>query len=290
MFGRNDWDRQTLESRVADAGNRVRYPAASPDAAETGAYGELLTRELEAAGWSPPEAHVVVLGMTPELRQRLHEMDCRVSCVDNNRNAVALYRDWVASEYQGRETIALDDWLGYASTMRNPVHAFVGDGILANVRDVDCCAELLGQLHRALLPGGCCVFRLTALPSCLAELPSLAGEFIRQFRQGELDEGEFGFAMRKLGFIERAYDRERGILDNAAIYAMLAQMLGDGRLSPEEYAVIQRYFFSGPNLFLPETVLEKIITASGFRLRTHKLTGRHWYRYYSFYVCTRVGC
>jgi hypothetical protein len=43
MFGRNDWDRQTLESRVADAGNRVRYPAASPDAAETGAYGELLT-------------------------------------------------------------------------------------------------------------------------------------------------------------------------------------------------------------------------------------------------------
>lgn len=95
--------------------------------------------------------------------------------------------------------------------------------------------------------------------------------------------------MRKLGFIERAYDRERGILDNAAIYAMLAQMLGDGRLSAEEYAVIQRYFFSGPNLFLPETVLEKIITASGFRLRTQKLTGRHWYRYYSFYVCTRGG-
>ncbi|MBK8991832.1 MAG: hypothetical protein IPM40_09105 [Gammaproteobacteria bacterium] len=125
MFGRNDWDRQTLESRVADTGNRVRYPAASPDAAETGAYGELLTRELEAAGWSPPEAHVVVLGMTPELRQRLHEMDCRVSCVDNNRNAVALYRDWVASEFRaGKRSPEL---AGLAS--HEDGSCFVGDGI-----------------------------------------------------------------------------------------------------------------------------------------------------------------
>lgn len=243
MSGSNHWDRQTLESRVADAGNRARYPAASPDAAEVGAYGELLLRELEAAGWSARDAHVVVLGMTPELRQRLHEMGCRVSCVDNNRNALALYRDWIAPEYQARETIELEDWLAYASRTRNPVHAFVGDGILANARDADCCAELLGQLHRALLPGGCCVFRLSALPARVAELPPLAVEFIRQFRRGTLDQGEFGFAMRKLGFLDRAYDREHGILDNATIYAMLAQMHGDGRLSAEEYAATRHYFF-----------------------------------------------
>jgi hypothetical protein len=287
MGGANYWDEAALRARVADASTRTRHPAGSPDVAERETYGRLLGRELARAGLHPTTAQVAVLGMTPEIRQQLHSMGCSVTCVDSSSRAVDMYRDWIDANYQGRERIVVREWSAFASSDHRPVDAFLGDGVLANVPSGAACEALLRALYAALSERGCCILRLSSLPSEYAHLPPLAEDLIRRHRAGELDRWEFGFAMRKLGFLDRAYDRASGLLDNSRVYSLVERMREAAQLSHDEYAAIGQYLFTGPNLFLPATRLEALIQDCGFSLETSTLTGRHWYGYYSFYVCQK---
>ncbi len=281
------WDIRALQARIADGPQRVRYPAGSPDNLETEKYIEYLGRHLHNAGKNPADADVVVLGMTPEIRLALHEFGYGVTCVDNSDQAIELFRDWIPPAYRQRETIKRSDWTAYASTAGKSIDAFLGDGVLANFPDVGSCRDLLCALFQALTPGGVCIFRLTSLPSRYIELPSLSHELIWQFRNNDLDPYEFGFAIRKFGFLDRAYDANKFILNNQLVFELIREMHRNSKLSEEEYAATQRYQFYGPNLLMPRDKLQTLIAECGFQVETHRLNGRHWYDYYSFYVCSK---
>lgn len=278
----NDWDMNALTARIADSGARLRYEAGSPNSAETERYGVLLKTALRH---SPNRAHVVVLGMTPELRQLVQTLHCRVSCVDNNAASIELYRDWIAA---GTEHIVETDWMALASRLDSPADAILGDGVFGNIASLETARELLNVLHKSLTKTGSLILRTVVIPHHFPLHEQRAECLLERFRAGRIDAAEFGFGMRKFGNFDQAYNAQTQRLDNRISFECYRRWLDEGVLSQAEYAAIQRYYFGGYNLMPTQHCWEALLDAAGFDYERQVLQGKEWYEYYPIYHCLKV--
>jgi hypothetical protein len=106
---------------------------------------------------------------------------------------------------------------------------------------------------------------------------------LKLYRQGELNEAEFGFGVRLLGHYACCYDPKTFILDNAKLFAECEQMWRRNEFTDEEYACIRRYCFSGRNSILTQELWEQLLEEAGFSFQIRCCRGKHWYDYYRVY-------
>ena len=113
-----------------------------------------------------------------------------------------------------------------------------------------------------------------------------ADRLLRRFRKGEIDETEFGFGVRLLGHYGCCYDPARFLLDNKKLFDECDRDCRNGKITQEELSFICRYYFSGTNCIVPQTVWEQILAECHYDYGTHPCHGRDWYEYYKVYACT----
>lgn len=272
------WNRPTLEARIADAARRQRHEAGSPNPEEIACYRERLLD-------GPRPRRVIVLGMTPELRVMALTAADRVITLEQSSDAIALYRDWTPEADRRRESILQADWFDLDRLLVRPVDAVLGDGVFGNILTIDGHRRLLAVLRSVLGSGGRIVLRQALVPRGFDPEVNSGERQIEAFRTGRLSAAEFGFGMRLWGCYAEAYDSARGLLDNRVVFARYADWRANGRLTDEEWNAIQRYYYGGRNMILPQDDWESLLGECGLEFSVRPLTGRAWYAYYPVYAC-----
>ena len=275
----NEWDRKTLQTRIRDTGSRVLYEAGSPNAEEIAAYAAGLLQH-------PPGSTAIVLGMTPELRSLATSIFEHVISIDRNLAAIELYADWLPSGNRQRETIVHDDWFHISDYVSAPASAVLGDGVFGNLPDVATHRRLLTCIATALSPGGRFVTRKAMVPRDFRAEENSADRLLHRFREGEIDESEFGFGVRLLGHYRCCYDPARFLLDNKKLFDECDRDFRTGKITQEELSFIRRYYFSGTNCIVPQALWERILAECHYDYVTHPCHGKTWYDYYKVYACT----
>lgn len=272
----SQWDEEALRARVCDSEGRTRHAAGSPDEAEIAAYAAALPNGSE-------ERTAVVLGMTPELRRLVTSRFARTVSVDASTQSIQMYRDWVDEEFRSRETIVQGGWLALPQYIPGGAAAVVGDGVFGNLPHVEAHRELLAAVREVLQPGGRFITRKVMVPRGFDASECSVPALLRQHRQGELDDAEFGFGVRLLGHYACCYDSQTCILDNAKLFAECEEMWRQNEFTDEEYACIRRYCFSGNNSMVTQDLWEQLLDEAGFAFQVRRCRGRHWYGYYMVY-------
>ncbi|MGF1449326.1 MAG: class I SAM-dependent methyltransferase [Opitutales bacterium] len=276
MPSRDPWSASTLARRIASGGLKQRHAAGSPGPEEVEAYARGLPEGLA-------EGSALVLGMTPELRNLAASRAAQTVAIDRNAEAVALYRDWLDPRYADRERIVESGWFELATQVipEAPFHAILGDGIFANTPDRAAHLDLLQLFKAVLAPGGRMIFRKAL--AWEGQPSQDAAWLIEQYRAGAIDAAAFGLGMRLTGFLNAHYDRATSMLDNAALFAAIAELADTGGLTEAEFAATQRYYFDGNNCLLTRPDWEAVLREAGMQFRVHPLEGRLWYAYYPVY-------
>lgn len=270
------WRPDELDARVSDAARRHRHLAGSPDPHEVAAY---------AAALPATPDHVVVLGMTPELRTMAVRRSRLVTSVDHDPAVIERYAPWVASD--GGEHIVEAGWAQLDEVVAGPVDAVLGDGALGNVVAPVDQHGVLRAVASVLGPSGCFVTRHAVLPDDLDPDQVHHQRLLQEHRAGHLDDATFGLGTRLLGHLATCWDDADGILDSGATLALDRARHHRGELTDRELAVIERYRFSGRTSLLPEHRWIARLNDAGLDATVVTLEGRAWYRWYRIYVATR---
>jgi hypothetical protein len=279
------WDSEAYNARIADPRKKIRYEAGSPNAVEVACYKYYMKAAFDRLPKYKGRREVLVLGMTPELRQLAHDLDCSVTCVDKSPLAIRLFRDWISGHSDYTERIIQANWLELAGVVDRRFDVVMGDGAFGNILTVAKSIKLLGILKAIMRKGGLLVLRKIIVPSGFSFHKHTAEALLKQFRAGEIIGDEFGFGMRIFGRYSEAYNRNSFILDNDIVFRRYSEWHEEGALSDREYKVIRRYYFNGLNLIPPQDTWEDLLSGTGYHFQSSPLSGRMWYQYYPIYCC-----
>lgn len=276
------WNSKTYQARVKSSTDRTLHEAGSPDQQEIEAYRIFLKRGLP----QQKEGSVLVLGMTPSLRNLSLEAGCRVMSIDRNPEAISLFKDWLLPEYSSRESIVNGNWSELPHLLQNPVNEILGDGVFGNILSLEEHQNILQKLKASINKNGVMIFRKILVPPDLSIEAKKAEKIIDKFRMGLLTEAEFGFDMRLFGSYAEAYDFQKYTLDNRIVFDRYHNWLKEGKISKWESEIVSRYYFGGLNLIPPQKIWEQLLREAGFKFEVKTLKGKTWYEYYPIYVCS----
>lgn len=274
----NRWDSVSLLARIKDKDARQRFEAGCPNKVEIEAYAAALPCNCS-------QQTTVVLGITPELRLLAAKSFKKVLTIDYSRQSIETYTDWLTSSYRQKETIINGNWLNLQEHLPGPVFVIMGDGIFGNLQDVEQHRILLSNIASSLFPGGSFITRMAFIPEGFEPDEHTAEKLINRFRNGEINEAEFGFDMRILGHYKFCYDKNKYILDNAKLFKECDDFLRCGKISKEELSLIRRYYFTGKNCIISQGLWEALLQQHNFSFTIQPCFGRTWYKYYMVYKC-----
>ncbi|MBD2579635.1 class I SAM-dependent methyltransferase [Oscillatoria sp. FACHB-1406] len=280
----SQWTSDAFKSRISDYSSRKRFEAGSPNDREIEAYSYHISNHFRG---NLQGKKALVLGLTPELRAMLHDFGMSVICIDQNQDAIALFRDWLPLDRTVDENIVEGDWMNLEDYLDEPIDVVVGDGVFGNILSLQGHRTLLNKIEKILNNRGICVFRKILIPENFSVQEYEVKKLIKRHRSGEMDDAEFGFAMRIWGLKDTAFNENKFLLDNNYSFSIFRQMYRDGLLNDDEIAAIERYYFGGINLITPQAIWEELLTDSGFEFESFPLSGKDWYAYYPIFGCVR---
>jgi len=279
------WNLKAFQSRISNSKKRERFPAGSPNAEEIQTYRSHIFDHFQG---NLKGKQALVLGLTPELRSMLHYLGTSVICIDNNPDAIALFRDWLPKDIEVTENILEGSWSDLSNLLQSSVDIIVGDGVFGNMLSLDLHFKLLTEIKSVMNPQGICVFRKIMIPQNFSLDKHQADLLIEQYNQGVIDESEFGFGMRIFGLKEQVFDPETFLLDNRKSFDIFEKMYRNKILSTSAMSAIQRYYFNGLNLITPQSLWEELLKQVGFDFVSVPLQGKQWYEYYPIYRCSFI--
>jgi len=278
----SDWNKEVYRSRINNAGQFLRFEAASPNTEEIEQYRDYA---LSIARDNSRQLRALVLGMTPELRCMAAEAGFELISADNNPDAIATYQGWLQEPAHSQEKIIRSDWAALCEQISGGVDVILGDGVFGNILGLDSHRELLQELISLLNPGGGIVLRQALIPRGFTVDDHESMMLLDKYRAGQLSDGEFGLAMRLWGMSRLAYNPDTCLLDNKIVYDYYDSLRQSGIITPAELEVIRRYYFAGKNMILTQDCWEEMLVSAGLNFEVQPLTGRDWYSYYPVYGC-----
>ncbi|MEM8750328.1 MAG: hypothetical protein AAGF28_08495 [Pseudomonadota bacterium] len=266
------WSKRDLQARIA--GNGHRHRAGSPAGREVECYRQNMVRALENA----QSRRVLVLGMTPELRQAALDARAEIVSMELSQKAIDVYGDWIVSN--GSETIVQDNWLALDPSVHGRFGAILGDGVFPNLLTQGEQAALMGKLAQCLEPAGRIVMRHPVLPDA-QELEDMHWtRLVSKLRNAEICEDAFGLSMRLWGLSQSADVMKDGMVDNAAVFSKIDALLDGGKISADEHQLVHRFRFFGKNLFASMGAFEELAARFDMAVTDHNINEGFWSRYY----------
>ena len=276
METRNHWGKNVFIARSDD--NKRGYPPGSPGEDELQAYRDFAVRVPDASSG-------LVMGLTPGVREVIGPLTASIALIDKSQDAIDFLSGAVPDSIIKKERIHLEDWENMPNVLNEKIDIVMGDGVFANLLTDQSQIAVLKAIKNVLSPNGRFITRNCVLPAELIPDGIDARTLINNYRDGIIDENEFGHAMRVLGSMTSAYDRTSHLLDNKAVYALYAEWKKDGTITDTEFEIIMRYFFDGYHYYPPKPHWEKLLNQAGFLFEVKKLEGRIYNRYLPIYSC-----
>ena len=276
METRNHWGKNVFIAR--SDGNKRGYPPGSPGKDELQVYRDF------AVGM-PDVSSGLVMGLTPGVREVLGALTASATLIDKSRDAIDFLSDAVPCPVRKKERIHLEDWENMPNVLNEKVDIVMGDGVFANLLTDRSQFAVLKAVKSVLGPNGRFITRNCVLPTELIPDGIEAQTLINNYREGIIDESEFGHAMRVLGSMASAYDGTSHLLDNKTVYALYAEWKEDGTITGAEFEIIMRYFFDGYHYYPPRHHWEKLLNQAGFSFEVKKLEGKIYNKYLPIYSC-----
>ncbi len=140
---------------IADMWNTYFTQPSRVSKDEASKYGIWLSKYSDAS------KNVLLLGVTPEIRESLAGLNCNVTCIDINKEMISAM-DSILKVKNPDERILNENWLDN-SLSDNSFDIVVGDAVLPNVAWVDR-EKLLMQIKRVLKPDGLFITRAFYVP------------------------------------------------------------------------------------------------------------------------------
>ena len=276
METRNHWGKNVFIARSDD--DKRGYPPGSPDENELQVYRDFAVRVPNASGG-------LVMGLTPGVREVMGYLTASVTLIDKSRDAIDFLSDAVPDSVRKKERIHLEDWENMPNVLNRKVDIVMGDGVFANLLTDQSQIAVLKAIKNILSSNGRFITRNCVLPTELIPDGVEAQTLINNYRNGIIDESEFGHAMRVLGSMASAYDRASHLLDNKTVYALYAEWKEDGTITGAEFEIIMRYFFDGYHYYPPRHHWEKLLNQAGFAFEVKELEGKIYNKYLPIYSC-----
>ena len=122
---------------------------------ESNKYKEWLSK------YADPSKNILLLGVTPEIRESLAGLNCNVTCIDINKEMISAM-DSVLKVKNPLEEILNENWLDN-SLPDNSFDIVIGDAVLPNVAWEER-EKLLMEVKRVLKPDGLFITRAFCVP------------------------------------------------------------------------------------------------------------------------------
>ena len=142
---------------VADMWNTYFTQPSRVSKDEASQYKKWLSKYSDA----DTSKNVLLLGVTPEIRESLAGLNCNVTCIDINKEMISAM-DSVLKAKNPKEIILNENWL-VNSLSDKSFDIVVGDAVLPNVAWADR-DKLLMQIKRVLKPNGLFMTRAFCVP------------------------------------------------------------------------------------------------------------------------------
>ena len=276
METRNHWGKNVFIARSDD--NKRGYPPGSPSESELQAYRDFAVRV--------PNASIgLVMGLTPGVREVIGPLTASVTLIDKSQDAIDFLSDAVPDPIRNKERIHLEDWENMPNVLNEKADIVMGDGVFANLLTDQSQITVLKAIKNVLSSNGRFITRNCVLPTELIPDGIDARTLINNYRDGIIDESEFGHAMRVLGLMASAYDRTSHLLDNKIVYALYAEWKEDNAITDAEFEIIMRYFFDGFHYYPLKRHWENLLNQAGFSFEVKELEGKIYNRYLPIYSC-----
>lgn len=198
------------------------------------------------------DPHVLVLGVTPELRMLALRKGCRVTAVDISMvmlNAMSEFMDYSGLD-KTRETVVHGDWLS-VPLEKHGYDLAMGDGFLNcldNLRDYE---TLLARLRDLLKPDGYVSTRISNLPDTWNPMNIL--ELLEDYgnsRTGNPHPGCFDLQLSlRLALSTDSFSEQSGRWSWKKVIGKLRKLEEEGRISNEIFKPVLDYFYDMPRFW-----------------------------------------
>lgn len=205
--------------------------------------------------------NVLVLGVTPELRDAALENGLTVYSVDFDPKIITAFKPLVRHQNSQKDRVIEGNWLD----MYYPAGFFslvMGDASFANLSSKKETEKLAALLATTLKPGGYLVLRSWVSPKRKKSVTELTGLYRAKKRQF----GEFFMDMRAVAYFENVYSKDTYQYDGKKTFDLFDEEYGRGNLTEAEHQRLMKYRTDIFNLVYPETEFVTLIEMHGFTL------------------------
>jgi len=211
---------------MAQARKKRRSPAA-PTQSEQGIIEGFLREAIKGIG----NPQVLVLGVTPELRQIALNNGCWVVSVDISSDMIKAMRDLVDCQDRERDKIIQGNWLTVPFE-DNTFDLVLGDASFVNLSSFGDAEKLLLKLNRVLkLDGHLLLHELVYLPDKKKTFEQIAADY----RAGKTKWPDFYVEMRFLAFFDDFYNPKTKIFPMAEVFREIEKKFKAGEITEQEF-------------------------------------------------------
>jgi len=215
------WSKQMAENRMK------RRPPTAPGISEQKTYENFLKKALK----NKENPKVLILGVTPELRNIALKNNCQVVSVDISRAIIKAMNPLIKYKGIKKEKVINANWLTYPFP-KNSFNLIMGDAPLTNLLSINEVRKLLFKVRRALKPGGFLLLReLIHLSNKKAPFKKIVSDY----RNNKIKWEDFFMDLRFYTFFNKAYNSKNKLLSADKIFQEIEKKYQQGELTKKEY-------------------------------------------------------
>ncbi len=241
------WSKQMGQNRK----KRKKRSPAVPSISEQKTYEKFLKQALK----NKKDPKVLILGVTPELRDIALKNNCQVVCIDISREMIKIMKPLIKYKGVKKEKIINANWLT-VSFPKNSFDLVMGDGTLTNLLSIHDVRKLLFKIQRVLKPEGFFLIReLIHLSNKKAPFKKIVSDY----RKNKIKWEDFFTDLRFYTFFNKAYNPKNKLLSADKIFQEIEKKYQQGELTKKEYQKIMSLENRMKNLVLFKGKFMKLI-------------------------------
>ncbi len=215
------WPKQMARNR------KKRRPPTAPSIGEQKTYEKFLKQALK----NKKNPKVLILGVTPELRNIALKNNCQVVSIDISQEIIKAMKTSIKYKGFKKEKVINDNWLT-VPLLKNSFDLVMGDAPLTNLLSVNEVRKLLFKVRKVLKPDGFLLLReLIHLSNKKAPFKKIVSDY----RKNKIKWEDFFMDLRFYTFFNKAYNPKNKLLSADKIFQEIEKKYQQGELTKKEY-------------------------------------------------------
>lgn len=226
---------------------------------------------------------VLILGVTPELRDLAFNYSSQVVSVDISKEAIDIFRDMTKTKSKD-EVIIQANWLT-VPLRKNYFDVVMGDGSFTNLSDLKSQKLLFKKVFELLKVGGYLIMRELVRPQ---DHKLGLREIIKKYREDETYAfPDFYMDMRFMAYFNNAYNKKHKTISAQIVFKEIEKSFKKGDLNNKEYGELNSLISSVNNVYQKESELKNMFKNYFKLVSSERSSDFHFTKYLPVYCLRR---